>query len=194
MFSYITEKIVSNMEKQNMIQTDRINIYKYGINQMFNMLLNIATFLVIGLIFHMTLETIIFTAAYIPLRIYAGGFHAKTPFKCWIVSAVMLIAVLSAIKYADLKLYVFDILALIGIAVILVLSPVEDKNKPLDELEKKIYKKRCILTFAAELLIFVLLRIFQIDTASICFEAVWITLSLMLIAGKIKNSIIDYNR
>lgn len=177
-----------------MIQTDRINIYKYGINQMFNMLLNIATFLVIGLIFHMTLETIIFTAAYIPLRIYAGGFHAKTPFKCWIVSAVMLIAVLSAIKYADLKLYVFDILALIGIAVILVLSPVEDKNKPLDELEKKIYKKRCILTFAAELLIFVLLRIFQIDTASICFEAVWITLSLMLIAGKIKNSIIDYNR
>ena len=106
MFSYITEKIVSNMEKQNMIQTDRINIYKYGISQMFNMLLNIATFLVIGLIFHMTLETIIFTAAYIPLRIYAGGFHAKTPFKCWIVSAVMLIAVLSAIKYADLKLYV----------------------------------------------------------------------------------------
>lgn len=194
MFSYITEKIVSNMEKQNMIQTDRRNIYKYGINQMFNMLLNIATFLVIGLIFHMTLETIIFTAAYIPLRIYAGGFHAKTPFKCWIVSAVMLIAVLSAIKYADLKLYVVDILALIGIAVILVLSPVEDKNKPLDELEKKIYKKRCILTFAAELLIFVLLRIFQIDTASICFEAVWITLSLMLIAGKIKNSIIDYNR
>ena len=194
MFSYITEKIVSNMEKQNMIQTDRINIYKYGINQMFNMLLNIATFLVIGLIFHMTLETIIFTAAYIPLRIYAGGFHAITTLKCWIVSAVMLIAVLSAIKYADLKLYVFDILALIGIAVILVLSPVEDKNKPLDELEKKIYKKRCILTFAAELLIFVLLRIFQIDTASICFEAVWITLSLMLIAGKIKNSIIDYNR
>lgn len=89
MFTKITEKIVGNMEKHNMIQTDRISIYKYGINQMLNMLLNIVTFLVIGLIFHMTLETIIFTAAYIPLRTYAGGFHAKTPFKCWIVSAVM---------------------------------------------------------------------------------------------------------
>lgn len=192
MFTKITEKIVGNMEKHNMIQTDRISIYKYGINQMLNMLLNIVTFLVIGLIFHMTLETIIFTAAYIPLRTYAGGFHAKTPFKCWIVSAVMLIAVLPAIKYANL--YIFDILALAGIAVIIILSPVEDKNKPLDELEKKVYKKRCLLTLAAELFIFVLLWLFRMNNLSVCFEAVWITLSVMLIAGKIKNIIINHNR
>lgn len=190
MFTYVTEKIVSNMEKQNMIQTDRRNIYKYGINQMLNMLLNIATFLVIGLLFHMEFETVIFTAAYIPLRIYAGGFHAKTPFKCWIISAVMLLLVLLVMKYADLRLYVYDMLALIGTVVILVLSPVEDKNKPLDKLEKKVYKKRCMWTLAAELLIFILLRFFQRNTVSICFEVVWVTLSIMLIAGKIKNSII----
>lgn len=77
MFIRITEKVLSNMEKQNMIQTDQRSIYMYGINQMLNILLNILTYLVIGLIFHMTLETIIFTCAYIPLRIYAGGFHAK---------------------------------------------------------------------------------------------------------------------
>lgn len=190
MFTYVTEKIVSNMEKQNMIQTDRRNIYKYGINQMLNMLLNIATFLVIGLLFHMEFETVIFTAAYIPLRIYAGGFHAKTPFKCWIVSAVMLLLVLLVMKYADLSLYVYDMLALIGTVVILVLSPVEDKNKPLDKIEKKIYKKRCMWTLVAELLIFIILRFFQRNTVSICFEVVWVTLSIMLIAGKIKNSII----
>lgn len=190
MFTYVTEKIVSNMEKQNMIQTDRRNIYKYGINQMLNMLLNIATFLVIGLLFHMEFETVIFTAAYIPLRIYAGGFHAKTPFKCWIVSAVMLLLVLLVMKYADLSLYVYDMLALIGTVVILVLSPVEDKNKPLDKLEKKIYKKRCMWTLVAELLIFIILRFFQRNTVSICFEVVWVTLSIMLIAGKIKNNII----
>lgn len=190
MFTYVTEKIVSNMEKQNMIQTDRRNIYKYGINQMLNMLLNIATFLVIGLLFHMEFETVIFTAAYIPLRIYAGGFHAKTPFKCWIVSAVMLLLVLLVMKYADLSLYVYDMLALIGTVVILVLSPVEDKNKPLDKLEKKVYKKRCMWTLAAELLIFILLRFFQRNTVSICFEVEWVTLSIMLIAGKLKNSII----
>lgn len=190
MFTYVTEKIVSNMEKQNMIQTDRRNIYKYGINQILNMLLNIATFLVIGLLFHMEFETVIFTAAYIPLRIYAGGFHAKTPFKCWIVSAVMLLLVLLVMKYADLSLYVYDMLALIGTVVILVLSPVEDKNKPLDKIEKKIYKKRCMWTLVAELLIFIILRFFQRNTVSICFEVVWVTLSIMLIAGKIKNSII----
>lgn len=190
MFANITEKIVSNMEKQHMIQTDRRNIYKYGINQMLNMFLNIFTFLVIGLFFHMTAETVIFTAAYIPLRIYAGGFHAKTPFNCWIISALMLISVLVTMKYADISLFIYDVFAIISAVVILILSPVEDRNKPLDEVEKKIYKKRGLLVFAVELLLQVVLRFFQENTVSICIEMVWLELSIMLIAGKAKNSII----
>lgn len=178
------------MEKQNMIQTNRRNIYKYGINQMFNMLLNIATFLAIGLFFHMEFETVIYTAAYIPLRIYAGGFHAKTPLKCWIISAIMLMSVLLVMKYAYWEIYIYDILVFISTITICFFSPVEDKNKPLDEIEKKVYKRKCILILAVELLIFILFRIFHINTVSICFDMVWVTLSIMLIAGKIKNGII----
>lgn len=190
MFIHITEKIVSNMEKQNMIQANRRSVYKYGINQMLNMLLNTITFLMIGLFFDMVLETVIFTSAYIPLRIYAGGFHAKTPFKCWIVSALMLLFVLLFIRYMDVNIKFYDFLALIGSIIIFFLSPVEDKNKPLDDVEKVVYKKRCIFVFVIELLIIITLRFFQKNDISICIEITWFALSVMLIAGKIKNGMI----
>ncbi|MGN1481722.1 accessory gene regulator B family protein [Porcipelethomonas sp.] len=193
MFNHITEKIVSNMEKHHMIQADLRTIYQYGINQMLNMLLNIITFLVIGLVCHMIIETIIFTAAYIPLRIYAGGFHAKTPFRCWIISALMLLIVLSVMKFTSLNIYIYDTAALLATLIILLLSPVEDKNKPLDDKEQHVYKIRCVMVFAAEIIIDILLKFFHFKSFSICLEMVWIALSVMLTAGKIKNIILEKN-
>lgn len=191
MFIRITEKVLSNMEKQNMIKTDQRSVYKYGINQMLNMLLNILTYLVIGLILHMTLETILFTSAYIPLRIYAGGFHAKTPLKCWIISGIMLFAVLLFMKYVTINAFKYDIIAIICAGFILILSPVEDKNKPLDDKEKPIYKFRSIIVLSAELLIVFLLKLFHNDTITLCIEMVWITLFTMLAVGKLKNYLIS---
>ncbi len=191
MFTNIAEKIVGNMEKQHLIQTDRRSIYKYGINQMLNMLLNTLTFLLVGLLFHKITETVIFTSAYIPLRIYAGGFHAKTPLRCWCISAIMIIAVMIIINYADNYVFVYDIFSLIAAGLILALSPIEDKNKPLDKVEKKIYKKRCIIVLFIEFLLLIVFRFFQNDNFSICIEMTWITLSLMLLIGIAKNHIIE---
>lgn len=191
MFIRITEKVLSNMEKQNIIQSNQRSVYKYGINQMLNMLLNILTYLVIGLTFHMTLETIVFTSAYIPLRIYAGGFHAKTPFRCWITSGIMLFAVLLFMKYVTMNAFKCDIIAIVCAAFILILSPVEDKNKPLDDKEKPIYKIRSIIVLTAELLIVFLLKLFHNNSIVLCIEMVWITLFTMLTVGKLKNYLIS---
>ncbi len=187
MFSQITEKIVGNMVKQNLIQQENKSIYQYGINQLFNMTLNIVTFLIVGILYHMILQTIIFTAAYIPLRIYAGGFHASTPFKCWIVSGLMLVAVLSVMKYLRFGEDMYDVGALAASLIILILSPVEDKNKPLDEKEELVYKVRCIIVFFIEAVVVLIFKFFQFEQFAICMEMVWISLSCMLLTGKAKN-------
>ena len=46
----------------------------------------------------MLFETIIFIITYIPIRIYAGGYHARTQTKCYIFSVFMLILALYIIK------------------------------------------------------------------------------------------------
>ena len=99
MFSKCSEKIADKLQCNNIIDDERYEICRYGINQLFSTILDFATILLIGFVFNMVLEGIIFTATYIPIRIYAGGYHAKTPQRCWLFSAIMLLIVLCIIKY-----------------------------------------------------------------------------------------------
>ena len=69
----------------------------------------------------------------------------------------------------------------------IVLSPVEDKNKPLDEIEYRVYKKRTILIAATELLIGIVLKLAKLDNLFVAVVYSFVVLSFMLVAGKVKN-------
>lgn len=64
--------------------------YIYGINQIFVSVLNVSSTLIIGWIFSVVLEIEVFMTTYIPLRSFAGGYHAKTPLRCYLLSLMML--------------------------------------------------------------------------------------------------------
>lgn len=70
---------------------------------------------------------------------------------------------------------------------VLILAPVEDRNKPLDEIEYKVYKRRTILISAVELTLAMLLKLLMLDDLFIATAYSFVVLSLMLIAGKAKN-------
>lgn len=191
MFLPLTDKIINGMEKRKRFDPQRKNIYRCGINQMLNMLLNIVTFFVIGLVFNKIVETIIFTFAYIPLRSYAGGFHASTPFRCWIISAIMLISVFSFMILVNPNVYVYDTMGLSAVFLIILLSPVEDKNKPLDDIEIKVYKKRTIIILFTEIASVIVLKLSNLTELSSMIEITFATLSIMIIFGIIKNMVYD---
>ncbi len=190
MFATVSEKIVRKLEQQHIVSTEQSSIYQYGINQALNTMLNVFTFLVIGLLFHMVVETVIFTAGYIPFRIYAGGFHAKTPCRCWLLSGCMLIVVLTLLFYVKQFYTVFHIISIVSAGVILWRMPVEDFNKPLDATEKRVYKKRGLIVFTIEAILVVLFQIFHMNQISNSLQMVWITLSIMLLLGMLKNTLI----
>ena len=138
----------------------------------------------------MLFETIIFTIGYIPLRIYAGGYHAKTPFRCWCLSNIILVVSLVLVRNAGKFYIAFCILSLIAVMVLIILMPVEDLHKPLDQNDRKKYKKRGITILVVEIclsIVFVLLHYIQI---SIVLNSIWVLLSVMLILGVIKNKLI----
>lgn len=68
-----------------------------------------------------------------------------------------------------------------------VLAPVKDRNKPLNETEHKVYKRRTILIAAVELTLALLLKLMMLDDLFIVIAYSFVVLSLMLIAGKTKN-------
>ena len=95
MFAKLSDTIARSFVARGTISEERFSICRYGIKQLFSVCLNLLTTLCIGMVFGLVWESVLFTAAYIPLRSFAGGFHAKTPVRCYWYSAAMIAIVLA---------------------------------------------------------------------------------------------------
>ncbi len=186
----LTQKLISSLIDNNIIKKEDAEIYSYGLKQMIFIALNLITTIFIGLIFNKMFEVILFMVTYIPIRVYAGGYHARTKLKCYIFSVLMLISVCYILKLDLLKSYLsIGILAIISSAIILYLAPIEDKNKTLDEIEIKVYKKRTIRNLVIILIVLCTTLIFNKINLSACICISLLCNGIMLMLGKINNSI-----
>lgn len=183
----LSRKIVNDLTRSDIVKAEDAEIYIYGINQILMYSINISSALIIGLIFGKFFEAAVFIVAYCSLRSFAGGYHAKTPLRCYVFSVIMLIIVLVGIKYLYLTEWMYYVVLLAAALVVIVLSPVEDKNKPLDEIEYRVYKKRTILIVATELLIGIVLKLMGLDNLFVAVVYSFVVLSFILVAGKVKN-------
>lgn len=187
MFLKTADVLTHKLRRNNLINSEQFEICKFGIKQMLNILLNISTTIVIGVFFHEVCISLLFLALYIPLRSYAGGYHAKTELQCYISSILLMITVLLATKYVYLSCFVCIIMFLISCIAILLIAPVEDSNKPLDDLEKKVYKRRTMMIVTVETVVFMVSILLNADSIYQCLVWVYISMTVMLYMGKCKN-------
>jgi len=182
MFNKLAIEITNYMETTNTIQSEEREIYLFGIKQVLFMLLGFFTMLLIGLLFRAFFYTVIFASAFIPLRSFAGGYHAQTQLRCYFASIAMTVFV--AVMYLEVSLSnsVMVVLLLVFGTLIIALSPIGSANKPLDNLEKRVYKRKTLQICIAEIfiaLVFILLRI-QFITVGI-FWALMMILVLQIL-------------
>lgn len=159
--------------------------FEYGLKQGLTILLNVFTVVIIGLIFGMLWQSIVFLIAYIPLRSYAGGYHAKTQLNCYLLSVLMIVLILMAMKFLLwTRLMILMVLMLSG-SIVLALAPVEDKNKPLDSLEETIFKIRSRRILFIQCLIAVVAYLSGYETLAVSLSISITAVGIMLIFGKI---------
>lgn len=190
MFLNISEKITSLLIENDSIPKEDRELYSYGFRQGFLMLLNIFTTLVIGFIFNKPLQSIIFSISYLPIRSYAGGYHAKTSLRCYVYSMLMITIVLLLLKYTYISKLANLILLLISALVIYILSPVQDNNKPLDKLEQVVYKRKTVWLLVINIFISSLMLFLNFENISYILALSLFCLSVMLILGILKNKFI----
>ena len=183
----LTKRFIQLLIVKNIIKDKDKNIYVYGFNQLLFTGLNLITVIILGVIFNKLMDSIIFMCTYIPIRVYAGGYHAKTHLKCYIFSIIMLSIILFILKINLISLHISLILVLISSILILFLSPVEDKNKPLDKLEKKVYKKRTIRNFIIALIVLLIFLLLNKSSIIISMSLAFTCNGIMLILGKLNN-------
>lgn len=184
MFEKFTDKLLT----MNVINNEEKELYIYGFQQGFLLFINFITVIVVGLIFHKLWESVVFISAYSLLRAYAGGYHTNTQLRCYLFSVATMILVLSLINFIPWNSTICIMIAAVASIIILILAPVEDKNKPLSNLEVAIFKKKAninLIILIALIAVFWHLGLMQVV---ISISVALGIMSIMLILGKIKNS------
>ncbi len=182
-------KFVDNLILNNIANhEDRENII-YGLKIGIQSLINTITTLILGICFNLVLESLIFLILYSIIRTYTGGYHCKNEITCYFFSSAIIIIVLLFQKYNLMSVNFTYYIMIIGSILILSIAPIGDYNKPLEEIEKKVYGKKVRLILLTNIIIFLICVFFMIEVVYENIALAIIMVSVTLVFGKIKNNI-----
>ena len=184
----LSEKIIESMVATGVVPSEDKDLYQFGLNQGLIMIVNVLSAILIGLILGMLWHSIVFMLSYIPIRSYAGGYHASTQLKCYWLSNALILAVLLGIKLIPWNGYILSAISLCAGIIIFWLAPVEDLNKPLRQIEIVIYKRRARFLFVLLLILTFLFWFAGKEQISVSILMALQVVSVMLILGVLKNS------
>lgn len=157
----ILDSLVTKQIRLGLIREDERELYQYGYLIMCEWGFNIVMAALIALITGAVQTTIIFLLSIIPLRSFAGGYHASTPGRCAVISNGCLVAVIwfSEIAiYYNLPVGYLFLSEIFLTAVYFVHVPVDTPNKILSSREKAVYGMIAKCFYLAELVIMSALR------------------------------------
>lgn len=155
----ISGTIANALWTQGIIQEEDIDTCRYGMNVFISSVLEIASILTIAAFVGNFLETVLFFAAFIPLRVYAGGYHAETKLRCYLVSLAIYGAFTVIINILPQETYsiVNLISAMLSVIIVMTKAPIIHKNKSVNEIEIRTYRRFSIWICSTETALILLL-------------------------------------
>ena len=164
-------------------QKDNFDLYEYAIYIILSSAFHMATVIVLGLVFNLLTESLVFYLSFIVIRKFAGGYHAKTPVRCYLFSFASNIIILCLVKWLSsintLFIFIFIIFELLCVVLILLISPLDTENNPLTGQEKKMYR---MLTSIITILIFII--------SSLCFFKGYRNIGSSMICGVVMSALV----
>lgn len=140
----LTNNIAAKISEELKLDNDNREIIAYGIFAIVDIAFSILLVIIIGLIFHVTVEALIVCFTGSILRKYSGGAHAATPGKCAAITTVICIGLALILKFLLVNIITPIVLIILGIVIFTIsyyliykLAPVDSPSKPIKKKEKK---------------------------------------------------------
>lgn len=183
------EKISKEMVDKGIVPKEDAELYQYGIENGITVAGNLLASVLFGILMERLGVVLVFLLFYSTLRSYSGGVHCKSKLGCFILSLLILFVPVFSYEWV-MEVIMFPILiafGVIAIVVILILSPVESINKPLEDEERKYYKRisHCIVALQGCVLAFLYcIDLYEYFYAGYCSV---ILVAIFMILGKIST-------
>lgn len=182
--SAITQLLISLLPETK----DKERIIKYGLELIITASIGLLLMACVSFAARKPLAWIAFILGFAPLRTTAGGFHASSHWRCYIITTITCAASIAFTLVGNITAWHYLAISGLSFLVMLIFSPVEAKNKPLSS--KKRATNRCIslLIIGIELTMSLLLILCGIHQAYIdIFYYGILAASISIIAAKINN-------
>lgn len=184
MLEQITHKIVNHQIEKGILQESDRNIYQYGYQMLIEFGINILASIVIAILFQAFEIVIVFTIAYLVMRGYAGGYHAKTSIGCFGMSAgILIMSIVVVQKLAEMAMawWILLVIEVIMMPIIFLGTPIPVKNKPITNNEYLHFKKKVKQIYCIEVV--VILIFFWCDKPIYAFSIMATQVVIFIMAG-----------
>ena len=184
MFEAVVQKIVDNQIEAGSIKESEQSIYLYGYQMLIEFCINIVVSVLIAIVFQAFGSVITFTLAFLLIRGYVGGYHAKTSLGCFCWSASILIVSVVMVKFiGEQEIWQwFFLLEVIVMPCVFKGSPIPTANKPITDNERIHFNKKVKQIYFLELVIELLLVLLGLREYALSILAVHVVLFAMVIA------------
>jgi len=149
--------IATKIASHGYIEKGQISVYTYGFELLISTIIEICLLILMSVLLGAPFSWLFFLLGFIPERIHAGGYHAKTHLSCYIIFT----SLFTLSSFISLSFSFPDIFPLITSLVLLVLiliwGPVEATNKPLSIERRKKNHLRALLFVGTDIIFSLLL-------------------------------------
>lgn len=193
--NWISSHLLAYMVSSKAIPNEQkyLDFYRYGIEITTSTILNVLLVLLIGIVTQHLIESIVFLFTFILLRLFSGGYHAESYFRCnllmccsFLTLVILYEIILNKTSISSSILFVI-ISSLFFFALALIFCPVEHVNKPINSKGKR--RKLKIITIIVGLIFSIVESILiskSIDIG-VMMLLTQILVSALVIAAKIKK-------
>ncbi len=128
--------------RQNIIDKNKKDIYQYGFELLISGIVYAILFLILSLFTHTVIPSIIFWLGLFGVRKTAGGHHSSSYMSCHLLFTAnhILLIVLLKLIHSQLYFALSSSFLIFGCFCVMLLGPVDHKNKPFIKTEYKRYK------------------------------------------------------
>ena len=157
MIAKFAKKINEILIQKGIVQKEDAELYQYGIENGIVVAGNLLASGIFGIVTGRPGLVVVFLLFYASLRSYSGGSHCKSRIGCFLILKEILSIPVYTHEFVmnNVPATVILMIGIAAVVVILILSPVESINKPLDDEEKKYYARvtHCIVALQVCVLI-----------------------------------------
>ncbi len=159
MIETLAKKITNKFIENRIINSEDNEIYNYCFETTIVMGISYLILIVLSTLFKESLTTLIFLLSFWIFRKTCGGYHANNYVTCGLMSLLSYLFLILVTKRIAILFNVSYFLLIIGLLIILALSPIQDDNKPFTDKQYKRFKIISKALAAIFILVFTMLEL-----------------------------------